>query len=40
LERFERTRRRWAKEGVDVTAVKLLRLVLKGELTLEQVERA
>jgi hypothetical protein len=36
----ERTGRHWAKEGVDGTAVKPLRLVLKGELTLEQVERA
>jgi hypothetical protein len=36
----ERTGRRRAKEGVDGTAVKLLRLVLKGELTVEQIERA
>jgi hypothetical protein len=36
----ERTGRRWAKEGVDGTAVKLLRLMLKGEISAEQIERA
>jgi hypothetical protein len=37
--RWRTNRTPLAKEGVDGTAMKLLRLVLKGELTLEQVER-
>ena len=34
------TGRRWAEEGVDGTAVILLRLMLDGVISAEQIERA